>query len=238
MRNVLAAWVLILTSASLYAQSQSPQPPQAPVARHAKASSSVAHHPAKVTPPDPETVLSADLKQTLLAAADPTSTDADVRSYIRTARVQVRTEKDRTVFDKLVKFVELQDDITKQDESLRQLSFSFEACSEYVVKDFRASDFDTSILTDDQLDMVKHYKESDNPSAQRLYWEQVARDQYNNYISSKRFRHATCKLEKTLNDQTHAESLKISATKNLDQEHAKLLYNEFRTDLGLSSDTE
>lgn len=238
MRSFFAVWALILTSTSLCAQPQSLQPPQAPVANHAKASSSVAHRPAKVTPPDPETILSADLKQTLLAAADPTSTDADVRSYIRTARVQVRTQRDRTVFDKLVKFVELQDDIAKQDESLGQLSFSFEACSEYMVEDFRASDFDTSVLTDDQLDMVKHYRESDNPSAQRLYEEQVARDQYNNYISFKNFRHANCKVEKALNDATHAESLKTAATKSLDQENAKLLYNEFRTDLGLTSDAK
>jgi hypothetical protein len=179
--------------------------------------------------------LSPDLKQTLLAAADPTSTDADVRSYIRTARVQVRTQKDHAVFDKLVKFVELQDDITKQDEALGQLSYSFQDCSEYMVKDFRASDFDTSILTDDQLDMVKHYKESDDPSAQRLYWEQ---SQYNNYTSFKNLRHASCRVEKAFNDQTHVESLKIAAAKNLDQEQAKLLYNEFRADLGLTSDTK
>ncbi len=232
MRNFLAVWVLILTSTSLCAQSQSPQPPQAPVAHRAKASSSVAH-PAKVTPADPETILSADLKQTLLAAADPTSTDADVRSYIRTARVQVRTQKDHIVFDKLVKYVALLDDASEQDRLQEQLSYSFQDCSEYIVKDFRASDFDTSVLTDNQLDMVKHYKESDDPNAKRLYLEEA---QYNNYTSFKNLRHASCRVEKALNDQTHAESLKIAATKSLDQENAKLLYNEIRTDLGLTSD--
>jgi hypothetical protein len=234
--NFSIAMVLILTSTSLLAQ-QAPAAPQAPAAHRAKATASVAHHPVKVTPPDPETILSTDLKQTLLAAADPTSTNADVRSYIRTARLQVRTQKDHTVFDKLVKFVELLDDASKQDQLLEQLSYSFTACSEYLVKDFRASDFDTSILTDDQLDMVKRDKESDDPSAKQMYLQEVARDQYNNYTSFKNFRHANCKVENALNEQTHAESVKIVAAKNLDQENAKLLYKEFRTDLGLTSDT-
>jgi len=226
MGNISIAMVLILTSTSLGAQ--------APAAHGAKAIPSATHHPVKVTPPDPEAILSADLKQTLLAAADPTSTDADVRSYIRSARVQVRTQKDHTVFDKLVKFVELIDDARKQDTLLEQLSYSFKECSEYMVEDFRAPDFDTSILTDDQLEMVKHDKESDDPGARQRYF---ASAQYNNYTSFKNLRHASCKVERALNNYTHAESLKIGAAKKQDEESAKLLYNEFRTDLGLTSDT-
>jgi len=59
---------------------------------------------------DPQTILSPDLKQTLLAAADPASTMADIRGYIHDGRVQVRTAKDRTVFDGLVKYVQFTDD--------------------------------------------------------------------------------------------------------------------------------
>jgi peptidoglycan hydrolase-like protein with peptidoglycan-binding domain len=192
----------------------------------------------KATPPDPETILSADLKQTLLAAADPTSTDADVRSYIRTARMQVRTQKDHTVFDKLVKYVALLDDASKQDESRNQLSFDFKACVEYMYKDFRAPDFDESLLTGSLLDDLKQMKSNDDSTSKRMYLEEVARDQYNNYTSYKNFRHADCKVEKALNDQTEIEARKISVAKNQDLESAKLLYNEFRTDLGLTSDAK
>lgn len=229
MANVSKAMALILTSMSLCAQ--------APVAHDAKAAQPAAHHPTKAVPPDPETVLSADLKQTLLAAADPTSTDADVRSYIRTARLQVRTKRDHTVFDKLVRYVALLDDASKQDEARNQLSFDFKECVEYMYKDFRASDFDESLFAGSLLDDLKQMRSNDDSTSQRLYVEEAARDQYNNYTSLKNFRHAACKVEKALNDQTEIEARKISIAKNQDLESAKLLYNEFRTDLGLTPDT-
>jgi len=54
--------------------------------------------------------LSSDLKRTLIAGVDPNANEADVHVYIRDARLQVRTKKDQTTFDKLVRVMQLAKD--------------------------------------------------------------------------------------------------------------------------------
>ena len=54
--------------------------------------------------------LSSDLRQTLVAAADPSASLDDVQAYVRDGRLQVRTERDRAELAKLVKLVQLQED--------------------------------------------------------------------------------------------------------------------------------
>lgn len=51
--------------------------------------------------------LSSDLKRTLVAALDQSATDTDILVYVRDARLQVRTEKDKTTFSKLEKILQL-----------------------------------------------------------------------------------------------------------------------------------
>ncbi len=59
--------------------------------------------------------LSADLRRTLMAAADPDCSEADLRAYIREARLQRRTEKDRAVVEELEQAVALAADAEQQD---------------------------------------------------------------------------------------------------------------------------
>lgn len=54
--------------------------------------------------------LSSDLRRTLVAAADPSASPADVQAYVRDARLQVRTERDNAELVKLVRLVQLQED--------------------------------------------------------------------------------------------------------------------------------
>ena len=87
-------------------------------------------------------------KQTLLASATSlSSTTADVRVYIRTARVQIRTKRDREVFNKLVKYVELLDDADKQDAYLHSVTYAFEDCAEYAAMDSDNPNYDKSLTT-------------------------------------------------------------------------------------------
>jgi hypothetical protein len=46
--------------------------------------------------------VSPDFKRVMTAAVDPTSTVADVRAYIRDARIQIRTAQDSFLFAKLL----------------------------------------------------------------------------------------------------------------------------------------
>ncbi len=53
--------------------------------------------------------LSSDLRGTLVAAADPTASDAELHAYLRRARFQVRTERDAEIFGKIATAVQLSD---------------------------------------------------------------------------------------------------------------------------------
>jgi hypothetical protein len=54
--------------------------------------------------------LSSNLKRTLVAALDQSATDADILVYVREARLQVRTEKDKATLSKLEKMLQLAQD--------------------------------------------------------------------------------------------------------------------------------
>jgi hypothetical protein len=58
--------------------------------------------------------LSSDLRRTLIAAADPTASDADLQAYLHRARLQVRTERDAEIFGKIATAVQLNDTVRKQ----------------------------------------------------------------------------------------------------------------------------
>jgi hypothetical protein len=61
-----------------------------------------------------QTHLSSDLRGTLIAAADPTASDAELHAYLRRARFQVRTERDAEIFEKIATAVQLSDGDRKQ----------------------------------------------------------------------------------------------------------------------------
>lgn len=64
--------------------------------------------------------LSADLRRTLTAAVDPTASDADVHAYLRDARLQVRTTRDKELLGKLTRIVQLSEDATEQGQLIDQ----------------------------------------------------------------------------------------------------------------------
>lgn len=57
--------------------------------------------------------LSGDLRRTLVAAVDPQDSNNDVLIYLRIARLQVKTQRDQTLFDKLKKMVFLSQEADK-----------------------------------------------------------------------------------------------------------------------------
>lgn len=58
--------------------------------------------------------LSTDLRSTLIAATDPTASDADIHAYLRRARLQIRTERDVEIFGKITTAVQLKRMMRKQ----------------------------------------------------------------------------------------------------------------------------
>ncbi len=59
--------------------------------------------------------LSGDLRRTLVAAADPSCSEIDLRAYIRDAQLQVRTKKDRIALADFENAVDLTFDYEQQD---------------------------------------------------------------------------------------------------------------------------
>lgn len=59
--------------------------------------------------------ISTDLRRTLIAAADPTSSNTDVHAYLRRARLQIRTNRDAEVFGKLATSVQLRDIVLQHE---------------------------------------------------------------------------------------------------------------------------
>ena len=186
----------------------------------------------------PEDQLSADLKQTLLASADPTSTTADVRVYIRTARVQIRTKKDREVFDKLVRYVELLDDADKQDAYLHSVTYAFEDCAEYAAMDSENPNFDKSLTT---LDIPLSEEESINKTVAnaKAVFSAVHSKLTGDTGGTQGYaiRHAECNVEHALNLLTAKNEGEARQQAKEDRSSAKLLYAEFRSDLGLPAPT-
>ena len=66
--------------------------------------------------------LSGDLRRTLIAAADPTASNADIHAYLRRARLQVRTDRDAEVFGKLATSVQLRDIVLQHELLVSQRS--------------------------------------------------------------------------------------------------------------------
>jgi hypothetical protein len=62
--------------------------------------------------------VSSDFKRVMTAAVDPTSTVADVRAYIRDARIQIRTTQDSLLFAKLLLATDLSEKARKDAETI------------------------------------------------------------------------------------------------------------------------
>jgi len=67
--------------------------------------------------------ISSDLKRTLLAAMDPTTSESDILVYIRDARLQVRTRKDAEILQKFQTCVQLGRDSSEINSRLMKEYF-------------------------------------------------------------------------------------------------------------------
>jgi hypothetical protein len=75
--------------------------------------------------------LSGDLRVSLVAASDPTASEADILSYLRTARLQIRTKKDGEMFAKFEQIYQLLTDANEiQSRQMQELTARLRSSSD------------------------------------------------------------------------------------------------------------
>jgi hypothetical protein len=103
--------------------------------------------------------LSSDIRRSLTAAMDPTATESDVLTYIRDARLQVRTERDRETLEKFETCVQLAKDASEIDQRLWKQILDFSPGHPRSQQEERMYDAEERRAKDEPDTAQKLYKE-------------------------------------------------------------------------------